>query len=161
MPPKSKSPQKSKGKDGSEDSGSEDFIQPKKLSQKKRDIFESDEEIEERPKSAPKKKKKAQSSDDDAEEPSQSRGKGKKKLDKSEEDKVVSDLVRFILAADSQKKPIKRADMLKLVFKDHKNISTNMIEKAKAHLKETFGYELVELPNKKGASMIILSNSHN
>jgi hypothetical protein len=132
-----------------------DFVVPKKKPGKKKQI-DSDEEIApEKPKSTPKRKKtsKKKEEEDEDHEPSQSKGRGKKnQLDKTEQDKMVSDLVRFILFMDSQKKPIKRADMTKQVFKDHKNISTQMIELAKTRLKDAFGYELVELSAKKGNS---------
>jgi len=67
------------------------------------------------------------------------------KITKEEKEKLVADTVRFFLFMDIQKLPVKRADITKNVTKEYKSVTTAVIEIAKEHLSNIFGYELIEV----------------
>ncbi|XP_063953197.1 non-structural maintenance of chromosomes element 3 homolog [Lytechinus pictus] len=59
-------------------------------------------------------------------------------------DQKVSNLVQYMLIMEAKKNPVKRSDLYKNVFKEHKNILPEVLRRAKVKLNEIFGYELVE-----------------
>lgn len=73
-----------------------------------------------------------------------------------EKENLVSSTVRFILFREAQRLPVKRAEILKHVLANHKElkITSAITELAKQRLQDTFGMELVEVPhisvNKEG-----------
>jgi len=94
-----------------------------------------------------KQKKNALSQNNFSQDISQDEGK-RKKLDSQERDKLVSDLMRYVLFLDHNKTPIKREDINKNVLNEHKYLTSSLIKIAQKKFKYIFGYDFVEVPNK-------------
>ncbi|XP_060108911.1 non-structural maintenance of chromosomes element 3 homolog [Heteronotia binoei] len=75
----------------------------------------------------------------------------------SQMDAKVNELVRFLLVKDQKKIPIKRADILKHVIKDYKDVCPELLKRANQTLQQVFGMELVEI-DPKSHSYILVSN---
>ncbi|XP_053148685.1 non-structural maintenance of chromosomes element 3 homolog isoform X4 [Hemicordylus capensis] len=69
----------------------------------------------------------------------------------------VNELVQFLLVKDQKKIPIKRADILKHVVKDYKDVYPEILRRANQTLQQVFGMELVEI-DPKLHTYIIISN---
>ncbi|XP_008961686.2 non-structural maintenance of chromosomes element 3 homolog [Pan paniscus] len=67
----------------------------------------------------------------------------------------VSELVQFLLIKDQKKIPIKRADILKHVIGDYKDIFPDLFKRAAERLQYVFGYKLVELEPKSNTYILI------
>lgn len=67
----------------------------------------------------------------------------------------VSELVQFLLIKDQKKIPIKRADILKHVIGDYKDIFPDLLKRAAERLQYVFGYKLVELEPKSNTYILI------
>ncbi|KAM7330709.1 hypothetical protein ACRRTK_009898 [Alexandromys fortis] len=97
------------------------------------------------------------------EAPSTSRGTGgssqgsRASLQRSQKqlDLKVADLVQFLLIKDQKKIPIKRADILKHVVGDYRDIYPRMLSLAAERLQYVFGYKLVELEPKSHTYILI------
>ncbi|CAM4619419.1 non-structural maintenance of chromosomes element 3 homolog isoform X3 [Lepidochelys kempii] len=63
-------------------------------------------------------------------------------------DQKVSELVQFLLIKDQKKIPIRRADILKNVIKDYKEVYCEIINRASRTLQQVFGLQLVEIDTK-------------
>ncbi|NXS31446.1 NSE3 protein, partial [Pomatostomus ruficeps] len=67
----------------------------------------------------------------------------------------VSDVVRFLLVKDQKKIPIKRADILKNVIREHRDDSSEIIKRAGKTLQEVFGLQLVETDSKRHTYVLV------
>ncbi|NXA83329.1 NSE3 protein, partial [Thryothorus ludovicianus] len=67
----------------------------------------------------------------------------------------VNELVRFLLVKDQKKIPIKRADMVNIVIREYRDISSEIINKADRALQEVFGLRLVEIDTKRRIYILI------
>lgn len=67
---------------------------------------------------------------------------------KKEVDNRVNELVQFLLVKDQKKIPIKRADMLKFIIRDYKNMFPEIFKRANQILQQVFGLEVVEIDPK-------------
>ncbi|XP_036734599.2 non-structural maintenance of chromosomes element 3 homolog [Manis pentadactyla] len=67
----------------------------------------------------------------------------------------VAELVQFLLIKDQKKIPIKRADILKHVIGDYKDIFQDLLTLAAERLEYVFGYKLVELEPKSNTYILI------
>nr|XP_056706225.1 non-structural maintenance of chromosomes element 3 homolog [Euleptes europaea] len=67
---------------------------------------------------------------------------------KSQMEAKVTELVQFLLVKDQKKIPIKRADILKHVVKDYKDVCPELLKRASQTLQQVFGMELVEIDPK-------------
>lgn len=67
---------------------------------------------------------------------------------------MIGDLIRYILFADSHKRPIKREEMNKLVMKEYKNkrILNQILEETKQRLLNIFGFELIPMKTSRDAT---------
>ncbi|ORY03619.1 MAGE-domain-containing protein [Basidiobolus meristosporus CBS 931.73] len=64
-------------------------------------------------------------------------------------ERKVKDVVRLALCTEFRKAPLKREDINRRVLHEHSRIFHLVFDKAQEKLRETFGMELVELPNKE------------
>src|SRR5690606_32059833 len=71
---------------------------------------------------------------------------------KKEKDKLVVDMSRYFLFKDHTKVPIKRDELGKNVMKENRSATNQVLETTKLHLKNAFGFDLVELPKKGNSS---------
>ncbi|XP_075391743.1 non-structural maintenance of chromosomes element 3 homolog [Tenrec ecaudatus] len=67
----------------------------------------------------------------------------------------VAELVQFLLIKDQKKIPIKRADILKHVMGDYKDVYQDLLKLAAERLEYVFGYKLVELEPKNHTYILI------
>ncbi|NXW64470.1 NSE3 protein, partial [Eurystomus gularis] len=67
----------------------------------------------------------------------------------------VSELVQFLLVKDQKKIPIKRADILKKVIREYRDVSSEIINRAGRTLQEVFGLQLVEIDTKHHIYILI------
>ncbi len=74
-------------------------------------------------------------------------------------DKLVGDLMRYILFMDHNKTPVNREDMHKNVLQEHKGITKQVISEAQKKFKDLFGFELVEVPKKASSKRTKHSSS--
>ncbi|XP_059589076.1 non-structural maintenance of chromosomes element 3 homolog isoform X2 [Alligator mississippiensis] len=63
-------------------------------------------------------------------------------------DQKVSELVQFLLVKDQKKIPIKRADILKKVIGDYRDVYPEIVNRAGWTLQKVFGLELKEMDTK-------------
>ncbi|KAF1418834.1 hypothetical protein FQV23_0014206, partial [Spheniscus humboldti] len=72
-------------------------------------------------------------------------------LERRSQDQVnqkVSELVQFLLVKDQKKIPIKRADILKKVIREYKDVYSEIVNRAGRTLQQVFGLQLVEIDTK-------------
>ncbi|KAM4018992.1 non-structural maintenance of chromosomes element 3 homolog [Anomaloglossus baeobatrachus] len=67
----------------------------------------------------------------------------------------VGELVQYLLIRDQKKLPIKRADIVKNVVKDYKDIYPEMFLRAKKALLDVFGFQLEEIDTKSHVYVLI------
>ncbi|XP_034996608.1 non-structural maintenance of chromosomes element 3 homolog [Zootoca vivipara] len=67
----------------------------------------------------------------------------------------ANELVQFFLFKDQKKLPIKRADILKHVVKDYKDVFPEILRRANGILQLVFGMELVEIDPKNHTYIVI------
>ncbi|XP_040178785.1 non-structural maintenance of chromosomes element 3 homolog isoform X2 [Rana temporaria] len=75
----------------------------------------------------------------------------KRNLEKHSPDQVnlkVGELVQYCLVRDQKKQLIKRADIIKNVVKEYKDVYPEILLRAKRTLQEVFGFELEEIDTK-------------
>ncbi|XP_054848130.1 non-structural maintenance of chromosomes element 3 homolog isoform X2 [Eublepharis macularius] len=82
------------------------------------------------------------------------------RLSQSQMEAKVHELVFFLLVKDQKKIPIKRADILKHVVKDYKNVFTELLKRANQNLQQVFGMELVEIDPKHHTYILISKLPH-
>ncbi|XP_070256433.1 non-structural maintenance of chromosomes element 3 homolog isoform X1 [Myotis yumanensis] len=69
----------------------------------------------------------------------------------------VAELVQFLLIKDQRKIPIKRADIVKHVLGDYRDMFPDLLHRAAERLQYVFGYRLVELEPKSNTYILINS----
>uniref|UniRef100_A0A3B5B3D1 Melanoma-associated antigen G1-like n=1 Tax=Stegastes partitus TaxID=144197 RepID=A0A3B5B3D1_9TELE len=103
----------------------------------------------------------AQEEDDDVAftQPSTSQvQRGLEKVTEAQVDqKVSAEVVQYFLLKDQKKVPVRRADLVKHVVKEHRNIYPEIIKRAARTLDQVFGLKLVEIDPKN--HMYILVNN--
>ncbi|XP_029802295.1 non-structural maintenance of chromosomes element 3 homolog [Suricata suricatta] len=67
----------------------------------------------------------------------------------------VAELVQFLLIKDQKKIPIRRADILKHVIGDYRDIFLDLLKMAAERLEYVFGYKLVELEPESKSYILI------
>jgi hypothetical protein len=113
---------------------------------------ESEEESQETPRTQ--KRRRVSDSDDDGETQG-TQGAQKKQITHQEKQKLIGEMMRFMLFSESHKKPLRKDEVNKNVMKNYKNrkLYDEIFAEAKHQLLNTFGYEVVELiPEGKKAS---------
>ncbi|NXH34144.1 NSE3 protein, partial [Myiagra hebetior] len=75
----------------------------------------------------------------------------------------VSELVQFLLVKDQKKIPIKRTEMMKKViqeYKNHKDVYSDIVNRAGRTLQEVFGLQLVEMDTKQHTYILVNNLPH-
>lgn len=88
---------------------------------------------------------------DDELSQTQTLSQAKRSLEKHSPDQVnlqVGELVQYFLVRDQKKLLIKRADIIKNVVKEYKDVYPEILLRAKKTLQEVFGFELEEIDTK-------------
>lgn len=67
----------------------------------------------------------------------------------------VAELVQFLLIKDQRKIPIRRADILKHVVGDYKDVFGELLRQAAERLHDVFGYRLVELEPRSNTYILV------
>ncbi|KAF3697401.1 Non-structural maintenance of chromosomes element 3 -like protein [Channa argus] len=101
----------------------------------------------------------AQEEDDDATftQPSTSQvQRGLEKLTPAQIDQKTAEVVQYFLVKDQKKIPVRRADLVKHVVKEYRNIYPEIIKRASRTFDQVFGLKLVEIDAK--THMYILIN---
>ncbi|XP_009070623.1 PREDICTED: melanoma-associated antigen G1-like, partial [Acanthisitta chloris] len=91
------------------------------------------------------------------------RSQEQRNLERHSQDQVnqkVSELVQFLLVKDQKKIPIKRADMLKKVSREYKDVYSEIINQAGRTLQQVFGLQLVEIDTKHHMYILINNLPH-
>ncbi|KAM7134311.1 non-structural maintenance of chromosomes element 3 homolog [Macrochelys suwanniensis] len=70
-------------------------------------------------------------------------------------DQKVSELVQFLLVKDQKKIPIRRADILKHVIKDYKEVYSKIVNRASRTLQQVFGLQLMEIDTKRHLYILV------
>uniref|UniRef100_A0A3Q0RNK8 Necdin-like 2 n=1 Tax=Amphilophus citrinellus TaxID=61819 RepID=A0A3Q0RNK8_AMPCI len=102
----------------------------------------------------------AQDEDDDATftQPSTSQvQRGLEKLTPAQVDQKTAEVVQYFLVKDQKKIPVRRADLVKHVVKDYRNIYPEILKRAARTFDQVFGLKLVEIDPKN--KMYILVNN--
>uniref|UniRef100_A0A3B5JZ53 Necdin-like 2 n=1 Tax=Takifugu rubripes TaxID=31033 RepID=A0A3B5JZ53_TAKRU len=73
------------------------------------------------------------------------------------ERKVTAEVVQFILVKDQKKFPIRRADLIRVVLKEYKNIYPEVMKRAARTFEQVFGLRLMEIDPKN--HLYILQNN--
>ncbi|XP_023693105.1 necdin-like 2 [Paramormyrops kingsleyae] len=80
---------------------------------------------------------------------------GMDRLTSAEVDRKVAEVVQFILIKDQKKVPIKRADIIKNVIKENRNIYPEIMKKVNMTFEKVFGLKLVEIDVKNHAFILV------
>ncbi|XP_059912243.1 necdin-like 2 [Gadus macrocephalus] len=81
--------------------------------------------------------------------------KGMEKLTKAQIDEKTTELVQYILMKDQKKIPVKRADIVKNVLKEYKNVFQEIMNRAQQRFEQVFGFKLVEIDAKNHVYILI------
>lgn len=124
--------------------------------------IQSDELVETK---QPKRQKKKKTSIEHEEEEyiEKSKTQGVHSLSPEIKEKLISDIVRLFIFADSKKVPVRRDDINKKVIKNYKmkGIFNYLLEEAKVKLLDIFGFEVVQLPKTNVNGVVISSQTGN
>ncbi|KAG9463323.1 hypothetical protein GDO78_021982 [Eleutherodactylus coqui] len=67
----------------------------------------------------------------------------------------VGELVQYLLIRDQKKLPIKRADLIKHVVKEYKDVFLEIFIRAKKALRDVFGFQLEEIDTKNHIYILV------
>lgn len=68
---------------------------------------------------------------------------------------LVNECVYYILISHQKRLPVKKADIVKHVLKEHSKSFSNIIPRVEAVLKQVYGIKLVEVEGKKGHYILV------
>ncbi|KAL4655473.1 hypothetical protein GN956_G5979 [Arapaima gigas] len=80
---------------------------------------------------------------------------GLDRLTPAQVDQKVAEVVQFILIKDQKKLPMKRADIVKHVIKEYKNIYPEIMKRVNMKFEKVFGLKLVEIDAKNHAYILV------
>lgn len=80
---------------------------------------------------------------------------GLEKLSGTELDQKTAEVVQFILVKDQKKIPVRRADLVKNVIKDYRNVYPEIIRRAAETLDQVFGLKLHEIDTKNHLYIVV------
>ncbi|XP_028265005.1 necdin-like 2 [Parambassis ranga] len=83
--------------------------------------------------------------------------KGLEKLTAAEVERKVAEVVQYFLVKDQKKVPVRRAELVKNVVKEYRNVYPEIIKRTARTLDQVFGLKLVEIDSKN--HMYILVNN--
>ncbi|KAL4223158.1 Melanoma-associated antigen G1 [Mactra antiquata] len=78
-------------------------------------------------------------------------------LNQGDQDRLISEVVRFILVMDQKKYPIKKTEINKHILKEHSKSFPIIIGEVTKRFSEVFGFQLKELENKHKGSYILIN----
>lgn len=70
-------------------------------------------------------------------------------------DQKAAEVVQFFLVKDQKKIPIRRADVVKHVVKEYRNVYTEIIKRAARTLDQVFGLQMVEIDSKNHIYILV------
>ncbi|RVE71197.1 hypothetical protein OJAV_G00072170 [Oryzias javanicus] len=82
---------------------------------------------------------------------------GLENLTPAQLDQKTSEVIQYLLVKDQKKIPVRRADLVKHVMKDYRNVYPEIMKRAARTLEQVFGLKLVEVDSKH--HMYILINN--
>ncbi|XP_011471295.1 non-structural maintenance of chromosomes element 3 homolog [Oryzias latipes] len=82
---------------------------------------------------------------------------GLEKLTPAQVDQKTSEVIQYFLVKDQKKVPVRRADLVKHVVKDYRNIYPEIIKRAARTFEQVFGLKLVEI-DPKNHTYILINN---
>ncbi|XP_011619335.1 melanoma-associated antigen F1-like isoform X5 [Takifugu rubripes] len=82
---------------------------------------------------------------------------GLEKLTPAQVERKTAEVVQFILVKDQKKFPIRRADLIRVVLKEYKNIYPEVMKRAARTFEQVFGLRLMEIDPKN--HLYILQNN--
>ncbi|TNM86546.1 hypothetical protein fugu_006776 [Takifugu bimaculatus] len=82
---------------------------------------------------------------------------GLEKLTPAQVERKTAEVVQFILVKDQKKFPIRRADLIRVVLKEYKNIYPEVMKRATRTFEQVFGLRLMEIDLKN--HLYILQNN--
>ncbi|XP_015197212.1 necdin-like 2 [Lepisosteus oculatus] len=85
---------------------------------------------------------------------------GLEHLTPTQVDQKVAEVVQYILIKDQKKVPIKRADIVRQVIKEYKNIYPEIIKRVNRTFEQVFGLKLVEIDSKNHIYILIKNLEH-
>lgn len=80
---------------------------------------------------------------------------GLEKLTVTQVEQKTAEVIQYILVKDQKKIPVRRADLVKNVIKDYKNVYTEIMKRAVHTLDQVFGLTLVEIDTKNHLYILI------
>lgn len=80
---------------------------------------------------------------------------GLEKFTNSQVDQKTAEVIQYILVKDQKKIPVRRADLVKNVIKDYKNIYPEIIKRVGLSLDQVFGLKLVEIDVKNHLYILV------
>lgn len=80
---------------------------------------------------------------------------GLEKLTNSQVDQTTAEVIQYILVKDQKKIPVRRADLVKNVIKEYKNVYPEIMKRAVHMLDQVFGLKLVEIDTKNHLYVLI------
>lgn len=81
--------------------------------------------------------------------------KGLDRLTPAQVDLKMAEVVQFFLVKDQKKIPIRRADIVKHVLKEYRNIYPEILKRAERTLEQVFGLKVVEIDTKNHVYILI------
>ncbi|CAL8326256.1 unnamed protein product [Merluccius merluccius] len=81
--------------------------------------------------------------------------KGLEKLLPAQLNEKTTELVQYFLIKDQKKLPVRRADIVKNVLKEYKNVYPKILERAAQTFEQVFGFEVVEMDTKNPVYILI------
>ncbi|CAN9515241.1 unnamed protein product [Ophioblennius macclurei] len=80
---------------------------------------------------------------------------GMENISSAQLEQKTAEVIQYFLVKDQKKFPIRRADLVKHVMKEHKNIYPEVLKRAVATLDQVFGLKLLEIDQKKHLYILI------
>ncbi|CAL8366851.1 unnamed protein product [Lota lota] len=81
--------------------------------------------------------------------------KGTEKLTKAQIDEKTTELVQYFLVKDQKKLPVRRAEIVKNVLKEYKNVFQEIMNGAQQRFEQVFGLKVVEIDAKNHVYILI------
>lgn len=80
---------------------------------------------------------------------------GLERLTPAQVDQKTAEVVQYFLVKDQKKIPVRRADLVKHVMKDYRNIYPEIMKRVTQTLDQVFGFKLVEIDTKNHIYILI------
>ncbi|XP_056130415.1 necdin-like 2 [Lampris incognitus] len=81
--------------------------------------------------------------------------KGLEKLTPVQLDHKTAEVIQYFLVKDQRKIPVRRADIVKFVLKEHRNVYAEVLRRAERTFKEVYGVKIVEIDTKTHVYILV------